>query len=68
MYADCYKPLFELAVQLYGLNIFAYYSDLPFEETFKGHQTNIIKEETLLYKNFDKKIKSKIVEDFMELN
>ena len=39
MYADWYKPLFELAVQLYGTDIFAYYFDLPFEETFKRHQT-----------------------------
>lgn len=39
MYADWYQPLFELAVQLYGTNIFAYYFDLPFEETLKRHQT-----------------------------
>lgn len=39
MYADWYKPLFELAVQLYGTYIFAYYFDLPFEETLKRHQT-----------------------------
>ena len=39
MYADWYKPLFELAVQLYGTDIFAYYFDLPFEETLKRHQT-----------------------------
>ena len=39
MYADWYQPLFELAVQLYGTSIFAYYFDLPFEETLKRHQT-----------------------------
>ena len=39
MYPDWYKPLFELAVQLYGTDIFAYYFDLPFEETLKRHQT-----------------------------
>ena len=39
MYADWYKPLFELAVQLYDENIFAYYFDLPFEETLKRHRT-----------------------------
>ena len=39
MYADWYKPLFELAVQLYDTNIYAYYFDLPFEETLKRHQT-----------------------------
>lgn len=39
MYADWYKPLFELAVQLYDTEIYAYYFDLPFEETLKRHQT-----------------------------
>lgn len=39
MYADWYKPLFELAVQLYGTKVYAYYFDLPFEETLKRHQT-----------------------------
>lgn len=39
MYADWYKPLFELATRLYGKNIFAYYFDLPFEETLKRHRT-----------------------------
>ena len=39
MYADWYQPLFELAVQLYGTNIFVYYFDLPFEEILKRHQT-----------------------------
>ena len=39
MIADWYKPLFELAVQLYGAEIHAYYFDIPFEETLKRHQT-----------------------------
>lgn len=39
MYADWYKPLFELSVQLYGTEVYAYYFDLPFEETLKRHQT-----------------------------
>lgn len=39
MYADWYKPLFELAVQLYGGEIHAYYFDLLFEETLKRHET-----------------------------
>ena len=39
MYADWYKPLFELAVELYDKNIYAYYFDLPFEETIRRHQT-----------------------------
>lgn len=39
MYADWYKPLFELAVKLYDKEIYAYYFDLPFEETLKRHQS-----------------------------
>lgn len=39
MYADWYRPLFNLSVQLYGSEIYAYYFDLPFEETLKRHQT-----------------------------
>lgn len=39
MYADWYKPLFELANQIYGAEVYAYYFDLPFEETLKRHLT-----------------------------
>ena len=39
MYADWYKPLFECAVREFGDEIYAYYFDLPFEETVKRHQT-----------------------------
>lgn len=39
MYADWYKPLFELAVQLYDKRVYAYYFDIPFEETLKRHKT-----------------------------
>lgn len=39
MYADWYKALFEIAVQLYDKNVYAYYFDLSFEETLKRHQT-----------------------------
>lgn len=39
MYADWYKPLFELAVELYDNRIYAYYFDLSFEETLRRHQT-----------------------------
>lgn len=39
MYADWYKSLFELAVKLYDTRVYAYYFDLPFEETLKRHQT-----------------------------
>lgn len=37
--ADWYRPLFELAVDLYGTNIYAYYYDISFEETLRRHQT-----------------------------
>lgn len=39
MGADWYRPLFEWANELYGEEIYAYYFDLPFEETVKRHQT-----------------------------
>ncbi len=39
MYADWYKSLFELAIQLYDTRVYAYYFDIPFEETLKRHQT-----------------------------
>lgn len=38
MLADWYRTVFELAVQLYNTEIYAYYFDLPFEETLKRHQ------------------------------
>ena len=37
--AEYYRPLFELASELFGHEIFAYYYDLPFEETLARHQT-----------------------------
>lgn len=37
--SEWYRSLFELAVQLYGTNIYAYYFDLPFEETLRRHKT-----------------------------
>ena len=43
--ADWYRPLFEDAVQLFGNQIFAYYYDLPFEETVRRHQTKPQREE-----------------------
>lgn len=43
--ADWYRPLFEDAVQAFEGQIFAYYFDLPFEETVRRHQTRPQKEE-----------------------
>lgn len=37
--AKWYRPLFETAVDLFANSIFAYYYDLPFEETLKRHAT-----------------------------
>lgn len=34
---EVYMPLFETAIQEYGENIFAFYYDLPFEETLRRH-------------------------------
>jgi len=39
MYADWYQPLFECAVREFGDEIYAYYFELPFEETLRRHQT-----------------------------
>ena len=38
MYAEWYRPVFELAIRLYE-KVDAYYFDLPFEETLRRHQT-----------------------------
>lgn len=37
--SEVYMPLFEAAIKEYGINIFAFYYDLPFEETLLRHST-----------------------------
>ena len=37
--AKWYRTLFEEATVLFGTDIYAYYYDLPFEETLKRHET-----------------------------
>ncbi|MDE6660023.1 MAG: kinase [Eubacterium sp.] len=39
LYSDIYKPLFEAAAEIFKDNIYAYYYDIPFEETVKRHAT-----------------------------
>ncbi len=39
LYADWYRSLFELARDLYGSQLYAYYLDISFEETVRRHQT-----------------------------
>lgn len=39
LYSGYYMPLFERAVELYGADIFAFYYDIPFEETLRRHET-----------------------------
>lgn len=39
LYSDYYRPLFQRAIEEYGSNIYAYYYDLPFEETLHRHST-----------------------------
>ena len=34
-----YRPLYEVCIQEFGSNIYAYYYDLPFEETLRRHET-----------------------------
>ncbi|MCD8328230.1 MAG: hypothetical protein LUC25_03940 [Ruminococcus sp.] len=45
MNADWYHPLFEFAAELFGKEIYAYYFDVPFEETLKRHQTRSKRQE-----------------------
>ena len=37
--ADWYRELFETAIEWYGSDIYAYYFDIPFEETVRRHRT-----------------------------
>ena len=37
--AEWYAPLFETALEEFGDDIYAYYYDIPFEETLRRHQT-----------------------------
>lgn len=39
LYTDLYMLLFEKAIELFGSEIYAYYYDIPFEETIKRHNT-----------------------------
>ena len=39
MNVEWYQSLFDLALQLYGTRVYAYYFDIPFEETLRRHQT-----------------------------
>lgn len=39
MYDEWYSPLFNVANELYGANVYSYYFDIPFEETVRRHQT-----------------------------
>lgn len=45
LHSQWYQPLFKLAQQLFEDNIFAYYYDLPFEETLLRHQTKSNKDD-----------------------
>ena len=39
MYDEWYSPLFKTANELYGMDIYAYYFDISFEETVRRHNT-----------------------------
>ena len=45
MYDEWYRPLFKTANELYGMNVYAYYFDIPFEETVRRHNTRDKKQE-----------------------
>ncbi|HIX93338.1 MAG TPA: zeta toxin family protein [Firmicutes bacterium] len=38
-----YSHLFESALTIFGADIYAYYYDLPFDETLRRHMTNIMR-------------------------
>lgn len=40
--SDWYSDLFELAIQLYRNNVFAYYYDISFEETIERYKTKSV--------------------------
>ena len=42
MYDEWYNPLFNVANELYGANVYSYYFNIPFEETVRRHQTRSI--------------------------
>ena len=42
---EWYSPLFKTANELYGMDIYAYYFDIPFEETVRRHNTRDKKQE-----------------------
>ena len=42
---EWYSPLFKTANELYGMDIYAYYFDIPFEETVRWHNTRDKKQE-----------------------
>lgn len=39
LHRDWYAPLWDKIAELYGNNAYAYYYDLPFQETIRRHQT-----------------------------
>lgn len=41
LYSDWYQSLFELIANMYKTQLYAYYFDIPFEETLKRHLTKI---------------------------
>ena len=45
LYTGFYKSFFEEIARLFGDNIFAYYYDIPFEETLRRHQTKSNKDD-----------------------
>lgn len=39
LYSDWYLSLFQVALEVFGENVFAYYYDISFDETLQRHQT-----------------------------
>ena len=39
LFSGYYKPVFDTVIETFGSDVFAYYYDIPFEETMKRHMT-----------------------------
>ena len=76
MYEEWYNPLFRVAKELYGGNVYSYYFDIPFEETVRRHQTRSKNQEFgeeqmrewWREKDFSSVLEEKIITSEMDVN
>lgn len=76
MNGEWYSPIFKVANELYGSNVYSYYFDIPFEETVRRHQTRSKSQEFgeehmrqwWREKDFSSVLKEKIITCEMDVN